>query len=501
MYETTALGALFLTDPLRCRVETLFERGLEYLTYRPDLSDLEEVLESVLLDSRRRQEIARRGKARAAAYAWPGIAERWVVPALDSILAATPAIDPTEHFRGEVGPIEHPELQECGIDIRNIGWTLGNECPYRCTHCYSMSARRKGRDLSVPLVDRIVDQLARNGVETVNLGGNEPLFTNGPDPRHSLLHYIIERLAGAGIKVGLTTAGITLVQLVRHHPEAARRLNDVDVSLDSPFAEEHDRNRGARLYPQAIEALEICGRLGVDRSIIMCGMSWNFTPRHLRALVSVARRHQAHVRINPLKPVEPGHAASALEPGQYYAGFSLLMDLCDPVDLGEPPLATMMRFQGARGCPCGRTSLRIHSITPEGRVPVSPCVYLHDYKVGDLATDELYDIVRSPQFRSFRQRNANPHVIPGCEGCPVLDFCRGGCAARSYLHHAHATGERSLFQRDPYCPVEIAPGDPFPVEPRLPRDMVLVHRDYLCTWIGTPKAMAPEASREASPCM
>ena len=27
---------------------------------------------------------------------------------------------------------------------------------------------------------------------------------------------------------------------------------------------------------------------------------------------------------------------------------------------------------------------------------------------------------------------------------------------------------------------------PFPQSPELPKDKILVHRDYLCTWIGEP---------------
>ena len=162
------------------------------------------------------------------------------------------SIDPTEHYNRSVGPIEQTHLNECNINIRNIGWTLGNECPYRCTHCYSMSARVKGKDFSVRIVDRVVQQLSKNGVETVNLGGNEPLFTNGIDPKKTLLPYIIESLTAEGIKVGLTTSGISLLYLERDHNNAFRMLNDVDVSFDSPFEEEHNKNRGANLYKQPL---------------------------------------------------------------------------------------------------------------------------------------------------------------------------------------------------------------------------------------------------------
>ena len=83
---------------------------------------------------------------------------------------ATVVSDPELHYRKQVGPIEHQELGECPMTIENIGWTLGNDCPYRCHHCYSMSARRKGMNLETWMIDRIVDQLGRLEVKTVNLG-------------------------------------------------------------------------------------------------------------------------------------------------------------------------------------------------------------------------------------------------------------------------------------------------------------------------------------------
>ena len=143
-----------------------------------------------------------------------------------------PSFDRFEHYQLNTGPThEFGDLPETPPMIKNIGWTLGNDCPYRCTHCYSMNARVKGRDMTVTMVDRIVDQLRINGVETVNLGGNEPLFTNGLDAGKTLLPYIITSLVSAGIEVGLTTSGITLLRLYHDHRAAFDLLNDVDVSL------------------------------------------------------------------------------------------------------------------------------------------------------------------------------------------------------------------------------------------------------------------------------
>ncbi|MGH9277165.1 MAG: hypothetical protein ACRD12_03530, partial [Acidimicrobiales bacterium] len=88
-----------------------------------------------------------------------------------ALIQVTEAYDPFEHYALNVGPTdEFDALPEAPPTIRNIGWTLGNDCPYRCTHCYSMNARQKGADMTVGMIDRVVDQLAINGVETVNLG-------------------------------------------------------------------------------------------------------------------------------------------------------------------------------------------------------------------------------------------------------------------------------------------------------------------------------------------
>ncbi len=151
------------------------------------------------------------------------------------------------------------------------------------------------------MIDRVVDQLAVNGVETVNLGGNEPLYTNGANPKATLLPYIIERLTDAGIIVGLTTSGITILRLYRDHRDAFDRLNDVDVSFDSPDPEEHNRNRGANIYHQAVEALEICQRHDKPHTAIMCGMKWNFTVPNIEA---PRRAGQALRRQRPHQPGE-----------------------------------------------------------------------------------------------------------------------------------------------------------------------------------------------------
>ncbi|MBI5220655.1 MAG: SPASM domain-containing protein [Candidatus Liptonbacteria bacterium] len=351
-----------------------------------------------------------------------------------------------------------------------------------------MSAREKGANLSRTMVDRVVDQLATNGIKTVNLGGNEPLFTSGLDSSKTLLPYIISSLVGRRILVGLTTAGITINYIATRHPDAFDLLNDVDVSIDSPFEQEHNENRGASLFGKACAALRRCQEAGMEHTVVMCGMFWNLSDRHIDGLVELARRTGSNVRINFIKPTEPRHMNLLPSPELFYRATERLLGQCGPVELGESLLSTLIKGTG-NGCPCGTKSFRIHSITPNGKIPVSPCVYMHDYRVGDLLVDDLYDIVRLPQFRAFRQRLANPEKIQGCAQCDHLATCRGGCAARAYLTTS-ARGD--LFVQDPYCFQRLTSGTPRLLHDESPASQVtvektLVHRDYLCTLIVTPR--------------
>jgi len=389
---------------------------------------------------------------------------------------------------------EHTDLPEADANYKNVGWSLGNACPLDCRQCYSKSARAQGRDLTRSVVDRVVDQLATLGVETVNLGGNEPIYTNGLNSKDSLLPYILDSITNRGMLVGVTTSGITLTQLERHFPGYVEKINDVDISIDSPRPNEHDKNRGRiGVYKLAMQALDICKDHDIPRSFIMCAMNWNFTPDRINEMIDLAVKHQASYRINPIKPIEPEHMDLVLTPEQFYRGLDTILERCEPVDLSDPAWASSVDIPSSivSGCPCGITSFRIHSITPDGQMPISPCIYLHDYKYGNLQTMSVQEIIESPPFQAFRRRKANPEVIEGCQDCSQISVCGGGCAARSYLHGLHENGDdnRTLFAKDPYCPRDFTNrGQVGSKKVKIQKSKhALVHEGYLCTGIFSPK--------------
>ena len=365
--------------------------------------------------------------------------------------------------------------------FRNIGWTVGNHCNARCGHCYSWRVRRGNRAcLDRADIDRIVEQLVVHGVETVNLGGNEPVYTHGPDLERTVLPRVIRTLHEAGIPVGLTTNGRSFDYLERFHPAELRMLNDIDFSLDSPFEAEHDLNRRAALFSQVVDIR--CREIAIDCCVVTCGMRSNFGPEHLAPFLALTGILGTEFRINMLKPVEPALIAQMPTAQQFYEGFAFLLEHTNCITLAEPCLAAVTGLTTA-GCPCGVASFRINGKTSDGRVPVSPCVYAHDFSSGDLLTEDLDSILGSQRFERFAGRNlALPRACRQAD-CSMLESCRGGCTSRTWFVHG------DLDARDPYCPLTLEGGladratglrtrsDPAP-------HGVRVHDNYLCTWIG-----------------
>jgi radical SAM protein with 4Fe4S-binding SPASM domain len=367
----------------------------------------------------------------------------------------------------------------------NIGWTVGNHCNARCGHCYSWQVRKDSDEfLTESDVDQVISQLVRLGVETVNLGGNEPIYTHGPALRDTLLPYIIETLATNNIPVGLTTNGVSFWYLNKFHPDTLALVNDIDFSLDSPDKGEHDLNRGVALYDFVIEQIQTCRSLDIDCSIISCGMRATFTPAVLDDFLSICAALDCEFRINTLKPVEPTLIAQMPTRSQFYDGFAFLMQNSECITLGESCI-TAFTQSGDAGCPCGTTSFRINAKDAEGRISLNPCVYGHDFKTGDLLSDDILEIVVGTEFERFSRRRSELPRACRESGCDYLETCRGGCTARSYLVHG------TLDERDPYCPQQHI--DEVGLRPGLPErphvglsDGIRVHDHYLCTWIGKP---------------
>ena len=367
--------------------------------------------------------------------------------------------------------------------IVNVGWSIGNFCNAKCNHCYSWKSRKESIDmLTNTEINIILDKLISYGVETVNFGGNEPIFTHGADVAKTKLPYIIETLYKHNVACGITTNGYTALYLYENHPNVFHMINDWDFSLDAPCREDHDQNRNMEgAFNNVLKGLELCTRFNRPKSIVIAGMISNLDTNTLKDFIDLAREYSAELRINLLKPIEEHHFKMFPDAGQVYKAFQYLFDETELITLSEPFLACQAGIEMI-GCPCGEYSFRIRS-KQNGRVPITPCVYM-ELDGGDLLTQSIEEIVESNAFVEFcKRKNDIPHECREME-CEYLKICRGGCTARSFLMYGN------YDSKDPYCPVAVVDVANKYLKghslEKIEDGSIRVHENYLCTWIGKP---------------
>jgi MoaA/NifB/PqqE/SkfB family radical SAM enzyme len=140
--------------------------------------------------------------------------------------------------------------------------SITEECPNRCAHCALPNSGNKLR-LSPPTVRDLIRQILEMGTTLVIFDGGEPaLYPELPE----LVRCVDDRAISTLFTSG---AGFT-APLAKRLKEAG--LYAVNVSLDSPVAEEHDAMRGrAGVFREAMQAVENALQAGllVDLYVVL----------------------------------------------------------------------------------------------------------------------------------------------------------------------------------------------------------------------------------------
>lgn len=135
--------------------------------------------------------------------------------------------------------------------------SITEECPNRCIHCALPDTDNKA-SLSPEEVTNVIDQATRMGATMIIFDGGEPMVH--PDLVEMVRHVDPDKAVATVFTSG---TGLT--------PEKAASLKDaglfaVNVSLDSPHIDEHDRMRGrSGVFDDALAAI----RNSLDAGILV----------------------------------------------------------------------------------------------------------------------------------------------------------------------------------------------------------------------------------------
>jgi len=198
-----------------------------------------------------------------------------------------------------------PLRDSWGREIRSVRVSVTDKCNFRCTYCMpaeGLEWLRRDEILTFEEIARVVDVLARLGVEEVRLTGGEPLVRRDLPVLVGLLAEI------EGVRdLSLTTNGVLLDRLAG--PLVSAGLRRINVSLDSlnhvRFAEITRRDA----LDAVLRGLEEAERYPELNPIkVNCVAVKGFTETEVPALADLARRKPYVVRFIEFMPLDADEA-------------------------------------------------------------------------------------------------------------------------------------------------------------------------------------------------
>ncbi len=198
-----------------------------------------------------------------------------------------------------------PLRDSWGREIKSVRISVTDKCNFRCTYCMpaeGLEWLRRDEILTFEEIARLVNVLARLGVDEVRLTGGEPLVRRD-------LPVLVEMLARIdGVSdLSLTTNGVLLDRLAQ--PLVAAGLQRLNVSLDTlnhvRFAEITRRDA----LDAVLRGLEEAERYPQLRPIkVNCVAVKGFTESEVPALAELARRKPYVVRFIEFMPLDADEA-------------------------------------------------------------------------------------------------------------------------------------------------------------------------------------------------
>jgi len=318
--------------------------------------------------------------------------------------------------------------------IATIGIGLTNRCNLNCAHCYS----RKMVDKKFGLTEACKVLKVFPNLKSANFGTGESILNDQ-------FEKIVDFFYSKKVKMAVTSNGLSVNTM---KDETLEKFDDVDISIDFPKPELHDKWRSRPgLFKDAIKAIERCKKFKINVSIVSVLMSNNFD--FFSGFKKILDKYNINLRINIYKPVNKDEFTPSYD--QFWTAIKDLSENFEVVSCSEPILSLFWKDMSG-GSKCG-DSLRIH---PDGEV--SSCVYAKE------STDN-------------EKFNRDKKVLPTfCKGCEFSDKCVGGCYGRRMTE-----GRKNL--PDSFCPFLNGKEKPVIKFKKYKSAKDLIHSSYLCTII------------------
>lgn len=319
--------------------------------------------------------------------------------------------------------------------------TVSEDCNLACDYCYYSTCGGKPggkiRRIDSAVLETFIRQYMAisSGIASFAWQGGEPLLAGIDFFEEALALQAKYAPPNTAISNALQTNGTLITD--RWAALFARYRFLIGVSLDGP-QDIHDRRRvdaqGGGSFERVMQGINHLRRHRVDFNILTVIHKGNVG--RVKELFRFYREQRfGYVQFIPCMEF---HSKRVDQPGVYeitpqeYADF-----LCESFDCwyndGAPDLSerffdNMLSVYAHRDAElCIHRKSCSKTLILEQNGDAFPCdFYIHpDWKIGNVGTDRLTDILRHPLYDEFLK--LKPRLPEACRNCPWLGLCFGGC--------------------------------------------------------------------------
>lgn len=320
--------------------------------------------------------------------------------------------------------ISKPDVVLEPVRLANLTVNLTNKCNLRCGFCYNAERQTQELDVDV-LMESILEseEILSEDASFIILGG-EPFL----DP-----HRTLEAVSCAedifSTRTLIATNGTCLTDQVVEM--LAGRNVEIQVSLDSAVASEHDAVRGTGVFDKAVSGVRKLVAAGIPTILSMV-----YTPANYQGMEGflelASQLGVSEARFIPLRGLGRAIQTRVPLPNQYQV-FQHLIELLQR----RPELRkllvrdyfsiamTLCRYSIARsGCGVGRKVLFVDA---DGTVYPCPNHVSPDMAAGRLPQQRLDEIFERSALMNRIREEYRVDRYERCRECAFMHWCAGDC--------------------------------------------------------------------------
>jgi len=283
-----------------------------------------------------------------------------------------------------------------------------NRCNLSCAHCYASSGSSLEKDLSLPVIKKVVDDGKTLGLLYVLITGGEPLMR---DDLEELLSY----LKSSGITVFLATNGTLLNEKnIRFIKNSVDKIN---ISLDG-VSEVHDKIRAkSGLFEETVNKIKKLINYKIPVSVSFTAHDGNFGQIEKLADYFNKDSDLKNVHINLKRYLSVGRGVEnkiQLSKENYFKIIKIVEKLKNKkvnISFKDPFYSTSYSKGG--GCFAG---IHILSIKNNGEVWI--CTKL-ELPLGNINKTSLIDIWNNSEILKSLRNNSS-EVVKGCRAAAYI---------------------------------------------------------------------------------